>query len=299
MIYVLIGPSACGKSTLAQQMVRYEKDMVIVNRHSIREMIFGFTPETIHLYYRFPDLGKNEKLVSEYQDMLIKTSLAAGQRVILDNTHLRLKYINELKKYEVPLTFILVETDFDTALNRDTMRARQVGETVIRKQFAELEELKKVFDFKDWTPPAISPIVQSNENQTAFVFDLDGTLALNNSGRSPFDWKRVGEDDVNKNVKKVLFSLGDFGYKIILCSGRDEVCRPETEEWLDRNGIGYRELLMRPKGDMRKDSVVKEEMWRDLVTRYNILGMFDDRKQVIDHARKHGFTVFDVAGNTF
>jgi predicted kinase len=302
MIHVMIGPSGSGKSKLAATMVMYaDAPTVIINRDSLRESLFGYSPDTIVEYYKRPDIKELEKQVSIFQDMMIQTALDNGKDVILDNTHLRLSYINDLKKYQVPLTFVPVEVDFEVALDRDSRRIRKVGESVIRKQYAEFEELKKVFDFKPWSP---EPFLKLGTKRVlggynAFIFDLDGTLAINKSGRSPYDWKRVGEDLVSIPVKKVLTSLAEFGYKIVLCSGRDEICRNETEQWLHDNEISYRELHMRPRNDMRKDSVVKEEMWKKLVEEYNIIGMFDDRKQVIDHARKHGFIVFDVANNTF
>lgn len=301
MIHCLVGVSNSGKSTFAKNMVRYMENAVVINRDSLREMIFGYTPENVFQYHQSPNLKENEKLISVYQDALIKQALADDKDIILDNTHLRQQYINELKRYEVPIRFTLMEVDFETALERDGLRSRSVGERVLRKQFEELEHLKKNFDFKPWEPTPIVKLGDSHvpEAWNVFIFDLDGTLALNNGKRSPYEWKRVGEDSVNDPVRRVLWSLSERGYKIIICSGRDEVCRPETEAWLQDNEIGYRELLMRPKGDPRKDSVVKEEFWRDLTQRYNIKGMFDDRKQVIDHARKHGFTVFDVAGHTF
>ena len=50
---------------------------------------------------------------------------------------------------------------------------------------------------------------------------------------------------------------------------------------------------------MRPDWVIKEEMWRDLATRYNIVGMFDDRLQVVRRARALGLKVFNVEYNNF
>lgn len=300
MIYALIGISASGKSTLARTMVRY-MNSVVISRDSLREMLFGYTPETIKAYYDRDDVGAMEKVISEYQDKLIKDTLASGRSVILDNTHLRLKYINQLKEYGVSIKFVLVDTDFETAMERDASRERSVGEDVLRKQFEELEHLKKVFDFKDYEPTPVIPIIQERGRDVwnTFIFDMDGTLALNKSGRSPYDWKRVGEDEVNDPIAKAARALSEYGYKIIICSGRDESCRHETEDWLMKHEIPYRELRMRPKGDMRKDAVVKEEMYRDIIKDYRIIAMFDDRNQVVNHARTLGFTVFQVQDGNF
>lgn len=297
-IYCLIGTPAAGKTTLAETMVRY-MNAVIISRDKLREMLYGYKPENMKAYWDREDVNDLEKGVNGFQDALIKQTLKAGKDIILDNTHLRLKYINDLKKYNQPLKFILVETDYETALERDAARVRSVGSDVLLKMFQELEHLKKTFDFKDWTPPVVEPIVSDDTKPHAFVFDLDGTLALNNGKRSPYDWKRVGEDDVNLPVKTVLNALSGYGWHIILCSGRDGVCKPETQEWLDKHEIDYDRLFMREKGDQRKDYIIKEELWREISEHYHIVAMFDDRNQVVDHGRKLGFPVFQVQEGDF
>lgn len=299
MIYVLIGPPAVGKTTHAHTMVRFI-NAVIISRDNLREMLHGYRPELMPAYYDREDLDELEKTVTDAQDTLIKQALKSGKHVILDNTHLRLKYINDLKKYNVPLRFVLLETDLETALYRDDARTRHVGEDFIRKAFGELEHLKKNFDFKNWNPEPIEPInYPSIACGGAFVFDLDGTLALRTGDRSPFDWKRVGEDEVNEPVKKVLDTIAEYGWEIIICSGRDAVCRPETEKWLTEHQIEYQRLYMRPEKDNRKDYIVKEEIWREIIKEFNILAMFDDRDQVVEHGRKLGFPMFQVQEGNF
>ena len=42
------------------------------------------------------------------------------------------------------------------------------------------------------------------------------------------------------------------------------------------------DLFMRPEGDMRRDSVVKRELYEQHIKgKYNVLAIFDDRPQVI------------------
>lgn len=298
MIYCLIGPSNSGKTTLAQTMVRY-MNAVIVNRDSLREMLFGYTPKNVAAYYDRDDFNALEKTVSGYQDVLIRQALKLGKDVFVDNTHLTLKYINELKKYDQPIKFIPIEIDFETAKERDSFRERSVGIDVLRKQFEKYEHLKKNFDFADYTPTPVEPLIIDGRGlPSAFVFDIDGTLALNTSGRSPYDMTRVGEDTVNEPVAQILRILGEE-YPIILCSGRTDDAVDATRKWLDDNGIDADELYMRDKGDNRKDYIVKEEFYRDIDKNYNVVAMFDDRQQVVDHARKLGFTVLQVAPGNF
>lgn len=301
MIYCMIGISGSGKTTLANNMVKYLEDAVIISRDKLREMLFGYTPENIQEYYQRDDMSENEKTVSKMQDALIRSALDQGKDVLVDNTHLRFKYVEDLKKYDVKVRFVPVEVDIQTAIKRDNERVKKVGEDVIRKQAEELEHLKKQFDFGEYEPtqPEQLGLRKVKDAWYAFVFDMDGTLALNKSGRSPYDWERVGEDVVNDAVKRTLRAIEDRGYRIIICSGRSDVCREQTRNWLVDNAIPYHELHMRENGDNRKDSVVKEEMWDSLTKRYNIVGMFDDRNQVVEHGRKLGFTVFQVADGNF
>ena len=71
--------------------------------------------------------------------------------------------------------------------------------------------------------------------------------------------------------------------------------------WLDRHvGVPYDGLHMRVTGDQRKDSVVKAEIFdREIRDRYHVVGVFDDRAQVVRMWRSLGLTVFQVAEGDF
>lgn len=137
------------------------------------------------------------------------------------------------------------------------------------------------------------------------LFDVDGTLALMNrgeGGRGPFDWKRVGEDAPNPAVVDLAHMIiRDCRYQIIVMSGRDEVCRPETEKWLSELQVFYAELYMRPHRDNRKDSVVKAELYRQhILGRHDVRWVVDDRDQVVRMWREEfGLTVFQCAPGDF
>ena len=134
------------------------------------------------------------------------------------------------------------------------------------------------------------------------IYDLDGTLALM-KGRSPFDWHRVGEDGLNHPIYEIYqgmaFSKGIMETDQIIVSGRSEESMELTKEWLKRYEIQYEGIYMRKKGDNRKDSIVKEEIWNEIEKEYNIICMFDDRDQVVEHARSLGYTVAQVAEGNF
>lgn len=59
------------------------------------------------------------------------------------------------------------------------------------------------------------------------------------------------------------------------------------------------ELLMRPKKDNRKDSVIKKELFDKIKDKYNIQYVFDDRDQVVEMWRELGLTCLKVADGNF
>lgn len=131
--------------------------------------------------------------------------------------------------------------------------------------------------------------------------DIDGTLALM-SDRSPFDWHRVGEDKLNAPIASIVrkYSKKPSLVRVILVSGRDSICRPETEAWLKDNYIEYTQLIMRPKGDNRKDSIVKQELYETYIEPdYKVLFVLDDRDQVVKMWRELGLTCLQVAEGDF
>ena len=121
------------------------------------------------------------------------------------------------------------------------------------------------------------------EIRECVIFDLDGTFAFLGD-RSPYDASRAEGDEVNEAVLFVYEAIrgGKPETAIIIVSGRDDRWRPETERWLARHGVTYDALHMRRKGDRRKDTVVKREIYeRHIVGKYTVRVVFDDRDQVV------------------
>lgn len=302
-ITLMIGISCSGKSTKAKILAE-QNNALIVSRDKLRELLFGYTESNVNEYYNFsPDhLFKKEKTITSYQNDIIFKTLKEGKDVIVDNTNLKLKYIKEFIKafHKYQIDFILNECSLDQAIQRDKLRIRQAGEDLIKKQHQDLHNLKKSFDFKSYEPTKLV-IKNDPSKRPCIVFDIDGTLALKGD-RNAFDWKAVYSDKINSPVyslyQSVSFdSLNDFA--IIICSGRDSICRIETEAWLSQHTIEYNQLLMREEKDMRPDYIVKQEMWEQICKDYYIEYMIDDRDQVVNHARDLGFTVFQVAEGNF
>jgi hypothetical protein len=215
---------------------------------------------------------------------------------------LKLRYINEfIKKFgDYEIFFELVDTPLEECFKRNALRTRRVDESVIKEQFSNLKNLKRIFDFKTRYPNLVENNLHDKQDcllPRCFIFDIDGTLASMHN-RGPFDWKKVGNDRCKIEIAVIARALQE-DYKIIICTGRDGSCVEETKKWLHEWCIPFDELYIRKEGDCRTDYVVKEEMWKDIIKKYYVIAMFDDRNQVVNHARKLGFTVLQVAEGDF
>lgn len=136
-----------------------------------------------------------------------------------------------------------------------------------------------------------------------YVFDLDGTVCNVEHRRqwvatSPKNWDAwnagISEDLPHWPVYDTLCALAQR-FHIVLVSGRGGEYRKETELWLARYNVPYTALYMRAAGDFRPDDEIKSELADEVEKTYRIVGVFDDRKRVVDMWIKRGIFVFDVA----
>jgi len=117
--------------------------------------------------------------------------------------------------------------------------------------------------------------------------------------RRPFQWDKVGDDLPKQDVINIINALAVDNH-IIVCSGRDGVCQQATMQWLHDNGVQYDNFFIRPKGDQRKDTLIKEEIYNNHIKgKFNVLGVIDDRDQVVHMWRHLGLTVLQVNYGNF
>ncbi|KAB7731469.1 AAA family ATPase [Rudanella paleaurantiibacter] len=311
-LLILIGISGSGKSTFARQFVQDKPNYLRLNRDELRRSVL---PVSLGEYWKWDEKRKNriERLVSDLEQTALHSALDGGWNVVMDNTHLRARYIHELLKRvesrEIEVTFRLLEVPLDEAIRRDANRPDSVGETAIREQSERLKQFRKQFDvgqrliFPKANPVPV-PTVQSSNLPKCILVDIDGTVAKIHD-RSPFDWLKVGRDKPNPPVLNVVRAMHEAGYAIIFMSGRDSLARPETINWLWRH-MGWREgtdyqLFMRKQNDMRKDAIVKRELFDAHIRgRYFVEVILDDRDQVVALWRRDlGLPCFQVDYGNF
>lgn len=279
-VLILKGLPASGKSTYARKLIddnpgQYKR----INKDDLRGML---------------DNGKwskdNEKFILKIRDQLIISALEDGKNVIVDDTNLHHKHedqIRQLVKGKAKVEVMgFCEVDVEECIRRDLLRPVSVGEKVIRDMYRQFLKPK---------PEVYSP---SPSLPGVVLCDIDGTLALMD-GRGPFEWDKVDTDKLNMPVRKLLLALDNI--PIILFSGRDEVCRKKTELWLKSFGIKYDGLFMRPTGDIRKDSIIKKELFDQHIRgKFWVHFVLDDRDQVVDMWRNElGLPCFQVAEGNF
>jgi predicted kinase len=309
------GLSGSGKTTWAKDFCRWEpKNRFRVNRDDLRGMLYG--GYTVASGYEL------EQLVTKIQHDTIRELLKRDKIVVVDDTNLALKHARALAKlayeagaeFEVNDSFLAVSVK--EAIARDAGRPPEVrvGAEVIQRQYDRFvkQGLQPVVYTPDYgTVP--EPYIPITGKPKCFLVDLDGTMALMGD-RNPFDWARVGEDLPNKPIVAIVEALAgqvkqvwdgnewrpEIALDAVFMSGRDEVCRPQTQKWLEELGFVGHKLFMRPEGDNRKDSVVKLELFnRHIRANYDVRFVLDDRDQVVDMWRSMGLTCLQVAPGDF
>jgi predicted kinase len=131
----------------------------------------------------------------------------------------------------------------------------------------------------------------------AIILDIDGTMAnidhrLHYMKQPKKNWAGffadISKDSVNEWCRQIACRFQD-NYEIIMCSGRGDNLRKETEYWLSKHQIPHDHLLMRHRQDHRADYIIKEIIYEfEIKPKFDVLFTVDDRKQVVDIWRKHG-----------
>lgn len=84
-------------------------------------------------------------------------------------------------------------------------------------------------------------------------------------------------------------------FKFFIVTGRSEDCREVTEAWLKQHDITYSKMYMRPSGDRREDTIIKQEaLVYHIKPAYRIHGVFEDRLRVCRMWHAEGLTVFRI-----
>lgn len=302
VLVITRGLPGCGKTTHARAWVAEDREhRARVNRDDIRSMLDDGTWVK----------GITEARVLAARDALILGLLSKGLDVICDDTNLPQRTARDLarlaKRARAGFEVVdLTGVPWAECIQRDAARAdkKPVGGPVIVDMYERYLKGKPTP-----LPPPGEPAAEAGElvpyepkpgTPRAVVCDIDGTLALMGT-RSPFDETRVHEDRPNLPVIAVLLAMYAAGNRIVFVSGRTAACRQATYDWLcEHIRVPFDALFMRPEGDMRKDAVVKRELFDTHIREhYDVVCVIDDRSQVVGMWRSLGLTCLQVAEGDF
>lgn len=275
------GLPASGKTTWAKEQL-HKGNIVRINKDDLRAMLNNGKWSKV-----------NEQIVLKIRDQATIAALNKGYSVIIDDTNLHDKHYKRMQEIAKEYSNCEVEikefTDvsLEECIKRDLKRENSVGEKVIKDMY------------NAFLAPKIESPKYDPKKEDIVIVDVDGTLAHINN-RSPFDWMGVGSDTPDIAIIKLINTLSDY-YTIVVFSGRDSVCRELTENWLKNNNVMYDKLYMRDEGDMRKDTLIKKELYeKHIKDKYNVEFILDDRNQVVNMWRNElGLKCLQVAEGDF
>lgn len=303
------GLPGSGKTLWAKEQVRRSYgDIVRVSRDDLRMAFYGV------YVLAGPDKNREENLLTKLQLDAVRGFLVSKKDVIVDDTNLSPRSVEAFYalacEFEgaVQIRFQDFEISIKECIRRDDERKkagdRHVGASIIKEISdrhlhggSELPALSAKYYERIGRLPHIE---QDSSLPSAWIVDLDGTLALAETDRGYYDWKRVDEDSPIEHAIALVRSLHSTGQKIILVTGRDAVCEPETREWLAAWEVPFDVLIMRTEDDSRGDEIVKSEIYHEMIEgSYFVAGVLDDRKKVVDMWRSKGLFVAQVAPGLF
>ncbi|MDN6239785.1 AAA family ATPase [Corynebacterium variabile] len=300
-LHITRGFPAAGKTTWAEAFCA-ETGAVNINRDDIRRTL------------RIGQHGtqRQEDAVTSVQSALFAAAVDNRSDIVLSDMNLRPKrlrpFLTGADRAGYTVEFHDFRAELDELLRRNAARdvERQVPESLIRDLWSRFPQNRWpsaeriIATVRAMTDGTFSPVDNPRDLPHCVLVDIDGTLAHHNELRSPYDWERVSQDTVDESVRDTVQDIHAAGVRLVIMSGRDEVCRPETTEWLARHGIPWDELHMRPTGDQRSDWMVKDALVRAHIQgRFHIRYCLDDRQQVVDHYRAIGLKVFQVQPGDF
>ncbi len=280
MITLTVGISNSGKTTWAEQ-----QKAANINRDDIREELFSLSK------YKFTKAKENK--VTALQFERAAKAILAGIDVIISDTNLNPKTREKWRVFASDNGIELEIKEFPiephVAKARNIKREYSIPPSAIDRQYVAWRKYKGMPQYLG-TPG----------KPAAIIFDVDGTLADMTGIRNPFEWDKVRLDMPRENVINLARALHKNGYKIIVMSGRDGICKEDTALWLRDYSVPYDTLIQRAPFDSRADAIIKEELfWKDVADNYDVKFVVDDRDQVVQRWRAMGLECWQVQDGSF
>lgn len=139
-VLVLRGIPGSGKSTFAKELV--DKGWHRVNKDEIRYMINNYKLD-----------NGDENMIHHIQSKIIRILMRNGKNIVVDNTHCKQKYVDDIESlvhyeqimldkdeidYEYKVRTQVFDVPLQVCIDRNALRENPVPEEVIRKMFKQL-----------------------------------------------------------------------------------------------------------------------------------------------------------------
>lgn len=308
---VLAGPAGCGKSTFAQ---RHFSPQDVLSSDAFRGMVAGdpadqsATPAAFGLMRH----ALEERMKRRRFTVLDATSVTRRDRA---------RFLGVARRHDVACVAVAFDLPLELCQQwSSARRERPVPPDVVERQHTTFRRhLAGIHDedFDDVvvvsTPEELDalevtrgPDVRSPVRPTttgrppAVVVDLDGTLT-SAAWREHFltgrhrDWPGffagMGHDAPVQPLVDLVEWVSAHA-TVVLLTGRPDDHATVIRRWLADHGVVHDQLLMRPSGDRRPDTVVKRELYRrEIAPHHDVRVVVDDRPGVIDMWREEGLYV--------
>lgn len=278
-VYILRGPSGCGKSTWTRAFVKKNPGALVVSRDIIRQS-FGLVGKGV-----LPQ--DDERLVTKIEMDMLRRAVREGRHVVVDNTNLDDRRASAYAtEAHLMGTYFKEVNLYDPAKDDVYISRSDIPTNAVRRQCKSAKKMHPI----QARVERIVPVFNNSDLPSAYIFDVDGTLADSKGIRSPYDYSKVYRDRPIMAVSNVAAAMP----QVIFVSGRKAECRKDTTQWL-REVTGCEPLLfMRADGDDRHDAQVKYDILRnDILPSFHVLGVFDDRARVVQMWQSAGILTLD------
>lgn len=277
---ITVGMSGSGKTTWAEQ---FRQDQIKQSGKYEWMIICRDNARFDHLGYgdwsKYKQTKAKESAVTNLCNEWWDFAKSYKNNVIIADTNLNEKYRNDWINRGEEAGYDVEIKSFPITLEESWKRNTHRGGLAVDREtlYKQWKNWNKFIGRKVYVPDESKP--------KAILVDIDGTVA-ERFNRSPFEWSKVGQDKPRDFIIDLLnIYISHYQYdEVIFLSGRDSVCRHETLTWIARHikiKIYNINLLMRKQGDMRKDTIVKEEIfWNNIAETYNVIAVIDDRPSV-------------------
>lgn len=136
--------------------------------------------------------------------------------------------------------------------------------------------------------------------------DVDGTVANSDHRQHLYqtkNWSHFMQEIVNdpphKDMVELVRILAEH-YWIVICTGRPDDTKADTEAWLKQHNVPYNALYMRVAGDNRSDAIVKIELLHKIqADGFEVAFALEDRNRVVAALRENGIRVLHVQEGDF